>query len=324
MKTAAVRSLRASATGFILAMFGTTSAIAQAGAYPGKPVETIVPYSVGGGVAAMARAFAAEAAKDTGQQWVVSAREGAGGVVGFSFLARAKPDGYTVVFSPASPMTNAPFVNARMPFTNDQIEPVCQVFENVFAIAVRQESPIQTFAGLMTMARQAPGGVSYGHAGPGSVAHLSMAAVERAMKVRFNAIGYRGDGPLLTDAMGGTLDFSVPAISSLAGKNLRILAVLSDRRHPAFPNVPSIAELGVPPVTPGLNGLFVPAGTPATIVSQMERICEKVTNSSAFAESAKVLHQVPKFLGSAAFKERIAATYNFNAALVPDLKLEKN
>ena len=293
-------------------------------AYPAHPVEIILPYSAGGGVDAMARAFAREAARDTSQQWVVNNREGAGGVVGFTALARAKPDGKVIMFSPASPLTNSPFVNPNLPFKASEIEPVCQVFENVFAIAVREESPIRSLTELLARGQANPGGVSYGHAGPASVPHLSMAAIERATKINFNAIAYRGDGPMMTDIMGGTLDFSVPAISSIGGKKLRVLAVLAEKRQPALPDAPSIAELGYPVISPGLNGLYVPAGTPKAVVSQLEGICRKVTGSAGFIDSAKGLLQVPRFLPAAQFKARIAATYKTHATLVPDLKLEKN
>ena len=291
---------------------------------PAHPVEIILPYAAGGGVDAMARAFAREAARDTSQQWVVINREGAGGVVGFTALARAKPDGKVIMFSPASPLTNSPFVNPNLPFKASEIEPVCQVFENVFAIAVREESPIRSLTELLARGQANPGGVSYGHAGPASVPHLSMAAIERATKVKFNAIAYRGDGPMMTDIMGGTLDFSVPAISSIGGKKLRVLAVLAEKRQPALPDAPSIAELGYPVISPGLNGLYVPAGTPKATVSQLEGICHKVTGSAAFIDSAKGLLQVPSFLPAAQFKARIAATYKTHATLIPDLKLEKN
>lgn len=292
--------------------------------YPSSPVEIILPYSAGGGVDVMARAFAREASRDTSQQWVVVNREGGGGVVGFTNLSRAKADGSTIMFSPASPLTNSPFVNSKLPFKAADIEPVCQVFENVFAIAVREESPIRTMTQLLAMASANPGGVSYGHAGPASVPHLSLAAIERATKVKFNAIAYRGDGAMLTDVMGGTLDFSAAAISSIGGKKMRVLAVLADKRQPALPDVPSVGELGYPVISPGLNGLYVPAGTPKAVVSQLEGICRKVTSAPAFAETAKGLMQVPKFLPAAQFKARIASTYKTHAELVPDLKLEKN
>ena len=308
-----------------LAALSATGAWAQtAPAYPAHPVEIILPYSAGGGVDAMARAFAREAARGTSQQWVVNNREGGGGVVGFTALARARPDGSTIMFSPASPLTNSPFINANLPFKAGDIEPVCQVFENVFAIAVREDSPFRSVTDLLARAQVNPGAVSYGHAGPASIPHLSMAAIERATKVKFNAIAYRGDGPMMTDIMGGTLDFAVPAISSIGGKKLRVLAVLAEKRHPAMPDVPSVAQLGYPVISPGLNGLYLPAGTPKSVVTQLEGICRKVTASAAFAESAKGLLQVPQFLNAAQFKARIAETYKTHASLVPDLKLEKN
>jgi tripartite-type tricarboxylate transporter receptor subunit TctC len=292
--------------------------------YPGQSVQIILPYAAGGGVDAMARLFAREASSDTLQQWVVVNREGAGGVVGFTALARAKPDGYTIMFSPASPLTNAPFVNASMPFKAEEIEPVCQVFENVFAIAVKEDSPIRSVADLLARAQANPGGVSYGHAGPASVPHLSMAAIERATKVKFNAIAYRGDGPMMTDVLAGTLDFSVPAISSIGGKKLRVLAVLADKRQPSMPDVPSIAQLGYPVISPGLNGLYVPAGTPKSVVTQLEGICRKVAASASFTDGAKGLLQVPQYLSAADYSARIASTYKTHASIVPDLKLEKN
>jgi len=319
-----MKSGRSTALLALLCTLPWAPAGAQSPNFPSRAVEVIVPYAAGGAVDAMARAFAAEAARDTSQPWVVGTREGAGGVVGFAYLSRANPDGYTVAFSPASPMTNSPFLNAKMPFRNSQVEPVCQVFENVFAIAVPKNSPIRSFAELADAARARPGGLSYGHAGLGSVPHLSMAAVERSLGLRFNAVAYRGDAPLLNDALAGTVDFSAPAIASLAGKNLRVLAVLSDRRHPAYPEVPAIPELGGPAITPGLNGLFVPSGTPAPVIARLERLCEQVAGSAGFVGSAKLLSQVPRYLGASAFKARIEETYRANAALVPELKIEKN
>ena len=317
-------SLTPVAGGIAVALSLLLAGGASAQTYPSSPVEIILPYAAGGGVDALARAFAREAARDTTQQWVVANREGGGGVVGFTALARAKTDGSTIMFSPASPLTNSPFVNSKLPFKASDIEPVCQVFENVFTIAVREESPIRNMTQLLAMASANPGGVSYGHAGPASVPHLSLAAIERATKVKFNAIAYRGDGAMLTDVMGGTLDFSTAAISSIGGKKMRVLAVLADKRQPALPDVPSIAELGYPVISPGLNGLYVPAGTPKAAISQLEGICRKVTASPGFAEAAKGLLQVPKFLPAAQFKARIASTYKTHAGLVPDLKLEKN
>jgi tripartite-type tricarboxylate transporter receptor subunit TctC len=292
--------------------------------WPNRPVEVIVPYAAGGGVDAMARAFAREAARLGPQPWAVVNRDGGGGLVGFNTLAHAAPDGYTIVFSPASALTNAPFVTRSMPFRAEQVEPVCQVFENVFALAVRQDSPIRSLQDLVARAKAEPGKLSYGHAGPASVPHLSVAAMEKAQGLKFNGIPYRGDGPMIVQLMGGQLDFGAPAISSIGGKNLRVLAVLAEKRHPALPDVPALTEAGFPAVTPGLNGVFVPAGTPRPVVQQLQGICERVLQSDEFRKAALTLQQVPEYLPGAAFKARIDRTYRMNAELVPELHLEKN
>lgn len=291
--------------------------------YPTRTVEVVVPYSAGGGVSNMARAFAAEASKLTKQQWVVLNKEGAGGIVGFTAIASAKPDGYTVGFSPASPMTNSPFVNSKMPFQNSQIQPVCQVFENVFAIVVRENSPIKSMKELVAQAQSRPGQISYGHAGPASIPHLSVGAIEKSGNLKFNGIAYRGDGPAMADLMGGTLDFGAFAISSLAGKNFRVLAVLADKPNPGLPGVPAITELGYKSISPGLNGLYVPAATPKSVVKQIESVCEQVVRSPEYTQTASGMKQVPQYLDSQAFNDRIDATYKEHAELVPTLGIQK-
>jgi tripartite-type tricarboxylate transporter receptor subunit TctC len=194
----------------------------------------------------------------------------------------------------------------------------------VFSIAVRQDSTIKSMQELVARARAAPGKLAYGHAGAGSVPHMSVGALEKALGVKFNPIAYRGDGPMLPQLLGGELDFGAPALSSIGGKNLRVLAVLSDKRNPAAPDAPAVTEFGYPAVTPGLNGLYGPAGLPRPLAEQLQGICQKVVESEGFAKAAQGLQQVPAYLGGTQFKARLDATYKTNADLVPDLKLEKS
>lgn len=289
-----------------------------------RHVEVILPYAAGGGVDAMGRAFAREASLLTGQNWLVVNRDGGAGIIGFTALTRAPADGQTLVFSPASPLTNAPFLMKNMPYRNDQVEPICQVFENVFTLAVRQDSPIKSMQDLVAKAKLAPGTLSYGHAGNGSVPHLGVAVVEKELGIEFNAIPFKGDGALLPQLLGGQLDFAAPALSSIKGKGLRVLVVLSEKRHPSMPEVPSLTELGYPSVIPGLNGLYVPAGTPADTITKLQGLCEKVLETEGFKQTAQSLQQVPAFLNASQFKARIQKTYRLHADLVPRLNLEKN
>jgi tripartite-type tricarboxylate transporter receptor subunit TctC len=289
-----------------------------------RSVEVILPYAAGGGVDAMGRAFAREASQLTGQNWVVMNRDGGAGTIGFTALTRAAPDGHTLVFSPASALTNSPFLMKTMPFRNEQVEPVCQVFENVFTLAVRQDSPIKSMQDLVARAKAAPATLSYGHAGTGSVPHLGVAAVEKELGIELNGIPFKGDGALLPQLMGGQLDAAAPALSSIKGKGLRVLAVLSDKRHPAMPEVPSLSELGYPSVIPGLNGLYAPAGTPPETLARLQTLCQQVLESDGFKHSAQSLQQVPAYLNAAQFKERINKTYRLHADLIPRLNLDKN
>lgn len=299
------------------------AAFAQS-AYPSKTVELILPYAAGGGVDAMARAFAKEAAKITNSSWIVNNKDGAGGLIGFSTLANATPDGYTLVFSPASPLVVAPFLTKSMPFELTKIQPVCQVFENVFAIAVRNESSIKNFADLLKLAKDAPGKLNYGHAGTGSVPHLSVGTIEKTLGVQFNAIPYRGDGQLLPQLLAGDIDFGAPALSSIVGRNLRVLAVLSSQSQAGAPDAPTITQLGVGSVTPGLNGIYATFGTPNAIVEKLQDICAKVTNEEEFKKTATTMAQTPAYLGTQAFAKRIADVSKINADIVKTMKLEKN
>ncbi len=303
-----------------------SAAHAQSAPPAGEPrkIEVILPYAAGGGVDAMGRAFAREASRLTGDNWIVVNRDGAGGMLGFAALANAAPNGQTLVFSPASPLVIAPHMNRSMPFQPARIEPVCQVFENVFAMAVRQDSPIQSMRELIARAKVAPGRLSYGHAGAGSVPHLSVAALEQAFDARFNPIPFRGDGAMLPQLLGGELDFGVPAISSIGGKNLRVLTVLSDKPHPGAPDAPNLKALGYTPVTPGLNGLYAPVGTPKATLNKLQGLCQQVTTSPEFGKTAQTLQQSPAYLPGAAFKQRLALVSRENAQLVSSMKLEKN
>lgn len=312
----------------LLALAGSAAILAapvHAQQRPGdRTVEVILPYAAGGGVDAMGRAFTREAGRITGGNWVLMNKDGAAGMLGFAALTNAAPDGHTLVFSPASPLVIAPYVAKSMPFKPDRVEPVCQVFENVFAIAVKADSPIQSMQDLVARAKAQPGKLSYGHAGTGSVPHLSAASIEKSLGIKFNPIPYRGDGAMLPQLMGGQFDFGVPALSSIGGKGLRVLAVMADQRHPGAPDAPTLAQLGYPSVVPGLNGLYAPVGTPKPVLDQLQGICQQVTESAEFRKAATALQQTPAYLPAAVFKERLAKVSRENAELVPTMSMDKN
>src|SRR5215510_2065912 len=158
-----------------LALLGA-AVLASSGAscqdrYPSQTVTVIMPFTAGGGVDLVARALAAEMSKLLGQSFVVVNRDGAAGSIGFAGLAQAKPDGYTLASSPATPITNVPHLQKGLAYTFDSFTPICQTFENVFAVVVPPSSPYKTLADLLEAARASPGKLVYGSSGTGSIAH---------------------------------------------------------------------------------------------------------------------------------------------------------
>jgi tripartite-type tricarboxylate transporter receptor subunit TctC len=248
-------------------------------------------------------------------------RDGGGGSIGFGALAAARPDGHTLVFSPATPITNVPHVMKSLPYTFDSFVPVCQVFENVFSIAVVPASPYKTLQELLDAARAQPDRLRYGHAGLGSIPHLSMAALANAAGVKLTQVPYRGDAQLLPQLLGGELEFGVPAISSIGGRGLRVLAVFSDKRHPGEPNAPAVTELGYAYIPPGLNGLYAPRGTPRRMLDTLEAACEQATKSEGFRTQAAKLTQPVVFMKGEDFARRLAADYEMKGKLIREIGL---
>ena len=287
--------------------------------YPSRAVQLLSVFGAGGGTDILARVFAAEASKILGQPFVVINKEGAAGSIGFAALAGAAPDGYTISFAPATPLVNSPHVIKNLAYTFDSIVPVCGVFDNVFAVVVMPNSPYKTLKDLLADARAKPKELSYGNAGLGSIPHLSMAALTRAAGVSMIPVAYRGDSGVLPQVMSGTLTVGIVAVSSILGRDMRVLAVFNDKRDPAYPDAPSVTELGFPKIPPGLNGVFVPRGLPKPVFDTLERTCKEVTAKPEFLAAAKKLNQVVEFHSGAEYQKILKADYDFKGQLIKDI-----
>ena len=299
-------------------------ATATAQTYPSRPVELIVPYSAGGSVDVMARAFGRELSEILSTQIVVNNRDGAGGTIGVAAaVVSARPDGYTVLFSPSSPLTQAPFLMGRLPYQPDSITPICQIFENPFVIAVRKDSPIHSVKELLDQARQQPGTLSYGHAGPGSVPHLATANLAKSSGVSFNEIAFRGDAQVIPQLLGGHIDFGALGVSSVVGKDLRILAVYGDKRLPGLPDVPAITEFGIKHAVIARNGLYVSRNVPQAARDKLQQACHAATDKGEFQKAAGQLYQQVNYLDSATFAARLASDNETNRSLIQSLGLLK-
>jgi tripartite-type tricarboxylate transporter receptor subunit TctC len=288
--------------------------------YPSQSVQVISVFGAGGGTDVIARAYAAEMSRLLGQPFVVVNRDGAAGSIGFAALASARPDGHTISFAPSTPLVNSPHIMKNLSYGFDSIVPVCGVFDNVFSIVVAPSSPYKTLKDLLDDARARPGQISFGNAGLGSVPHLSMAALTRAAGVSMNPIAYRGDAGVLPQLMSGELPVGVVAVSSIFGRDLRVLAVFSEKRQRGYPDSPSVTELGFPKIPQGLNGVFVPKGVPKAVLDTLERTCEQVTRTPAFIAVVEKLNQTVEYQTSAEIAKVLKADYEFKGRLLKEIR----
>jgi tripartite-type tricarboxylate transporter receptor subunit TctC len=283
-------------------------AMAQGAAagWPARPVTIIVPFPAGGGTDAFARPLTAQMTKQLGKQFVVDNKGGAGGTVGAGLAARAAPDGYTF-FMGAVHHTIAPAMYPKLDYNLEtDLVPVALVSRVPQVIVVNPARvPVNDLNGLLEFVRKNPGKVNYGSAGNGTSHHLAGELFELQTKTFMTHIPYRGAGPALQDLISGQVDMMFDGLGSSAAHirsgRIKALAVASDKRAPAFPNIPTAAEAGVPTYQVSTwYGLWAPKGTPKEIVDKMIAELTKAFNSPELKETwTSIGSETPTLTGDA-------------------------
>ncbi|MBN9429043.1 MAG: tripartite tricarboxylate transporter substrate binding protein [Burkholderiales bacterium] len=228
----------------------------------------------------VARLVAAKLATRVGQAVVVDNRVGAGGSVGAEAVARAAPDGYTLLMAFPAPLVVSPYLISKLGYdAAKDFVPVNLLASYPMALAVHPSVPATTVSELVAFAKQSPNPLTYGSAGIGSTAHLAMELFARRADIQLVHVPYRGAAPAMNDLLGGTLKLTVDSLTLImphhAGGRIRALAVTSKERSAAYPDLPSIAESGVSSLKDfeviGWYGMLAPAGTPPAIVERLSR-----------------------------------------------------
>jgi tripartite-type tricarboxylate transporter receptor subunit TctC len=295
---------------------------ANAQKWPARPIEMIIPFPAGSGMDVIGRAVASALAEQSGQQVVVNNRDGASGTIGFNALAAATPDGSTIAFGPTTPIANAPYLVKGVRYRVDSFDYICQIFENVFTIAVAPQSKLRSVEDLITAAREHPGKLTYGHAGTGTIPHLAVENFTEALKLKFQPVPFRGDAPVLPTLLKGDIDFGAPAVSTIHGQIFRPLLVFWQARHPAYPDVPIARELGITSeVPPGHNGLYAPSGLPIAARTAFERHCADAVKSDVVRQIITNTGQSIRYLSGADFQSQTVADYQFKGELIHRLGL---
>lgn len=273
--------------GVFAVLFSLAGPAAAQDGYPARPVQLIYPFG-SGGTDALFRVFAMAMGKLGGEQFVYINREGASGAIGAASVARAQPDGYTLMIGPSIVMTNLPYTQKDLSYTFDSFDFVCQMNVNAFVLAVRADSPYKRLEDLLDAARKSPGKFNYGHSGTYTDVHLNMLTLAKQAGVQVQDIAYRGDGPNLLRLLAGDLEFTINSVVSVASRNdVRPLAVFWDRRHPALPDVPSVVELGYSSFFTGYQGVYAPKGTPKPVIAKLEDMCMKAVQTDEYQTAAQ-------------------------------------
>ena len=282
---------RRQALHFLAALCASAGAAAQAPSFASKPIRLVVPFPAGGGVDVIARSLAEGLARELGQPVVIDNKAGAGTAIGNDAVAKAPPDGMTILLN-----TNAiailPSLNPKLPYvTESAFAPITLVGRAPIVAVVRADSTQRTGADLVARARAKPGSLTYGSAGNGTSTHLSAELLKVTAKVFITHVPYRGAAPMFTDLLGGQIDVgfaTLPSVAAfLSSGKMRALAATSANRSALLPEVQTFEEAGVKGYQADVwYAAFAPAGTQPAVVKQWHAAFKRAAESEDFRKRA--------------------------------------
>jgi tripartite-type tricarboxylate transporter receptor subunit TctC len=301
---------RRAALGLFAALPFVSRARAQ-GEYPARPVRVIVGFPPGGGVDLTARPLLAKLAERFGQQFVVENRGGANGNIAMEAAARAAPDGHTLFFGNGGNLAINHALYANLSFdTLRDFAPVAQVVQVPLAVTVPADFPARTIPDFIAQARARPGSLNMGSGGTGGLPHLAFELFRRQAGIDVAHIPYRGSAPALQDLLGGRVQLMIDAYNLSRGAveagRVRVIGTTGAARMPALPDVPTVAEQGLPGFAAvGWQGLVAPAGTPEPVRARLEAAVAWAMRETDLPQTYLSQGSIPHFADGAAFRRLI-------------------
>jgi tripartite-type tricarboxylate transporter receptor subunit TctC len=269
----------------LLIALAALPAAAQAQSWPSRPITLIVPFGAGGSADIPARRLAADLTARLGQQVVVENRSGANGNIGGAYVAKANPDGYTLLFSPPGVLATNRFMYKNMPFDADRaFAPIILLAKSPLVIAANPKLPVKNLPELIAHAKANPGKISIGTPGLGSQGHLTMELLQKSAGTQMTYIPYRGAATSGADAIAGQIDLSINFTPAMVGPlqegSLRGLAVTTLHRSKQLPDIPTVSESGFPGFeSVAYYSVLAPAGTPPEIIQTLNKLINEYIDS---------------------------------------------
>jgi len=311
MSIAAIQRVSVMAAALLLSVASTAQT-----AWPERPIQLIVPFPAGGGVDVIARPFAELLSERLHQTVVVLPRDGAAGTIGTAAVAAAKPDGYTLAFTPNGPITVQPHVIPSLSYKHDDLVPLCQLFAVQYVLAVRPDSPYKTLGDLVAAAKARPGKLTYGFGGVATAPHLAISQLAIVASIDMLGVPFRGDPQAIVVLRAGEIDAAMLNIGGAKAQGFRMLATFADARQSEIPDTPTVKELGYAVVSSAFGGLFAPKGVPVDIAKKVDSACEKIVADERFQRAVRQASQEPVYRNGADFAKVLAADYAIKGDIV--------
>ncbi|PND33672.1 hypothetical protein C1I89_14505 [Achromobacter pulmonis] len=289
-----------------LSIAGLCAAV-PAWAWPDRPIELVVGFAPGGGTDLTARALAVFLEKELGATVVVQNKPGASSAIALAYVARAKPDGYTLAMTNMPGLVSLP-IERKPGFGGDDFTYLANLVRDPSAFSVASDSPYQTLDALIAAAREKPGSISYGSTGVGTDDHLALVLFQAATGTRLNHVPYNGAGPLRSAVLGGHTvigGLNLGEVMPYHGKNMRVLAQASEKRSALGPDVPTFKEQGVDLVFASERGIVAPKGLPAEVSEKLRKALGKVAADPAFQAQMKQQFTEMDYLDGPQWQERL-------------------
>ncbi|KWR86000.1 Bug family tripartite tricarboxylate transporter substrate binding protein [Cupriavidus sp. IDO] len=302
----AVPARRKTMAAALLALGGTLLApvaFAQDGNYPNRPVTLVVSAAAGGTTDLAARMISEPLARALGQAVVVDNRPGGSGSIAAQVVARAKPDGYTLLVQYSGYHVITPLLVKNLSWDPVRdFAPVANILSAPQVLVVRQSLPVKSLKELVAYAKANPNKLNYASSGNGSLQHVSTELLNQMAGIQITHVPYKGTGPAMTDLLGGSVDLTMttppPLMGHIAAGKLRPLVVTSKNRLPSLKDVPSAPEAGYPDLdVSSWFAMYAPAGTPKPVIDKLAGEIEKIMRTEAFRKKAEELGAEAKFMG---------------------------